>query len=688
MSNTIDLHEFYVAGNDSERLHTLLHVSEPSTAREINHGYFFAVIEIGGGSTADIEACQELIATLEKQYYTLPLGGEKHPFEIAIEYVNRRNHHLLDNRRRTLSITCGALCKNTLYFTTHGENAIHLLFKKDDSFEDMELGESGHTNAQLFPAIMQGEVNTDDIVYITTPKTMDYLPPDRMRKIFEQKNPRQASMHIQQTLENVESGLAFGGIILQMTRQVEKMNERTNQETFEHDEFETTTPSSRRQRTDTMRRDVMSGASIAASRALIGTLKGIKSLLFGLGKAMIGLVLIVTNWGGQREEVLTSLARSWQNTKDRIETLPLFTKILVVGAVLLGLVFVGTVVVSRIHAREAALVTTYNQTIQAIEDKKTAAEASLVYNDKTKAVTLLEEAKTMALGLPDDVGEKRAKRTSLLESIQTARENLRGVTKVKPTLVATLGSDTGPTKATSLAKIGNMLIAYGPDDKELHLIDLSTKTVTNKSLGSVEGLKKHYTPKEETSVVFIGRDGKFASYDKDSGVTSFIDVASGAPEKDPTDVVVYNQRLYVLDADTNQIYRHNKTQTGYDKGAPWIKSTRDIALATSMTIDGDIFVMGTNGIIHKFVAGNEQAFAPKDVDPPLSGEGIMWTYTDVPNLYILDTKTPRVVVLDKNGAMKAQYESDAWTQPTSMIVDEIKKTMYILEGNAVSMFTF
>lgn len=686
MLNKIDLHEFYVAGSDSERLHTLLHVSEPSTAREMNHGYFFAVIEIGGGTTADIEACQELISTLEKQYYSLPLGSEKHPFEVAIEYVNRRNHHLLGNRRKSLSMTCGVMSKGTLYFTTHGQSAIHLLFKKDDKLEDMELGESHETNTQLFPAIMQGDVSVDDIVYITTPRTMDYIPPDRMRKILEQKNPRQASMHVQQTLENVDSGLAFGGIILEMSRPVQgAAQEGPNDIDESSADEEPMSPPPRRHRADDMRRDIVSGASIAASRALIGTLKGIKSFIFGLGRTIVGLVLIVTNWGGQREEVLTSMGRSWHDMKERIETLPLFTKLLAIGVILLGLVFSGTVLVSRIHTREAEQIAAYDQTIQAIEDKKTAAEASAIYNDKAKAIALLEEAKTMAEALPDEAGEKRAKRTALLEAIQASRENLRGVTNVKPTLLATLPES---SKATSLAKIGNTLIAYGPESKELQIVDLSSKAVNTKPLGSVEGLKKNYTPKEETNVVFIAKNGKFASYDKASGATSFIEIAGGALEKNPTDVVVYNQRLYVLDAETNQIYRHNKTQTGYDKGSAWIKSTSDISKATSMTVDGDIFVMDSTGNIHKFVGGNEQAFTPKDIDPPLSGEGIMWTYTDLPNLYILDTKESRVVILDKNGAMKAQYVSDAWRNPTGMVVDEAKKTIYVLEGNTISLFTF
>jgi hypothetical protein len=107
-----------------------------------------------------------------------------------------------------------------------------------------------------------------------------------------------------------------------------------------------------------------------------------------------------------------------------------------------------------------------------------------------------------------------------------------------------------------------------------------------------------------------------------------------------------------------------------------------------MTVDGDIFIMNGSGTIRKFVAENEEAFAAKDVDPPLTGSGLMWTYTDLPNLYILDTKESRVVVLDKTGAIKAQYTSDVWTNPTGMVVDEAKKTIYILQGNSISMFTF
>lgn len=692
MPPRIDLHEFFVSGNDSERLHVLLHVSEPSTARELAHGYFFAVIEVDHGTTETIEACQELISTLEKQYYTLPTDGEKHPFELAVEYVNRRSHHLILDRKVRLSIVVGAISGQSLLFATHGEHAIHLLYSKNDELEDITLGDADTSGTQLFPAIMQGEVGKGDILYAVTPRTADYIPPERMKKMLAKKPPRVAAANIQETLENMDSGLGFGGVLLQMEETLGNKGVGapvTDDGIEEPEEVEMMSRPQKRTRDVPPRGDILSGFGVAMARIVVGFAKLIKGLLIGTGKLLFGGVLIITNWGGQRESVLESMSRTVEEKRQYLLNLPITTKILAIVMILLLAIFAGTVFVNRIRAEREQVAQTYLDTVQAITDKITAAEASAIYNDKAKALALIGEADTMAQNLPDDPGEKKAKRTELLERVAAQRERLRNVTKVSPTLVAKLTTDRPETNVTLLARLQNTLIAYGPNDTALHMVDMSSKAITRKDIGVVKGLKKHYVPKEGENILFIAENNRLANYDKESGTVALVEIASGAPEKSLVDVAVYNQRLYALDTETNQIYRHNKTQAGYDKGTTWVKQLNEpLTNANSFTIDGDIFIMETTGKIRKFSAGIEQAFSLQDVDPVLSGSGLIWTYTDLSNIYVLDTKNARVVVLDKNGVMKAQYVADAWKEPTGMVVDETKRTIYVLENNTVSMFSF
>lgn len=77
MNTYLDLREFFVEGGDRHASHVLLHISEPSTAKEMPKGYFFALAEIADGTVEHIEHIQELIDALESLYYETDSTDEK-----------------------------------------------------------------------------------------------------------------------------------------------------------------------------------------------------------------------------------------------------------------------------------------------------------------------------------------------------------------------------------------------------------------------------------------------------------------------------------------------------------------------------------------------------------------------------------------------------------------------------------
>jgi len=101
----LELHEFFVEGGDQDKSHVLLHITEPSTPEEEEKGYFFAVAEINNGTIEQIEHLQQMIDDLESGYYETDdeedstsakaTADKKNAFEISLEYINRRGHHIL-----------------------------------------------------------------------------------------------------------------------------------------------------------------------------------------------------------------------------------------------------------------------------------------------------------------------------------------------------------------------------------------------------------------------------------------------------------------------------------------------------------------------------------------------------------------------------------------------------------------
>ena len=141
-----------------------------------------------------------------------------------------------------------------------------------------------------------------------------------------------------------------------------------------------------------------------------------------------------------------------------------------------------------------------------------------------------------------------------------------------------------------------------------------------------------------------------------------------------------------MDTAHNKIYKHNPTQLGYDKGSSWLKGDIDINDGVSLAVDGDLFLLKSNGEILKFTSGQQQEFTITGLDPALDKPTTIWTYNNLKYLYILEPTNKRVVVLNKTGQMMQQYTSDSWQNPTGMVVDEEKKVVYVLDNNKIHRF--
>ena len=64
MPDILEIHEFFAEGQNQDRSHVILHITEPSTPEEFKKGYFFAVAEVNNGPIEQIEHLQKMIDDL------------------------------------------------------------------------------------------------------------------------------------------------------------------------------------------------------------------------------------------------------------------------------------------------------------------------------------------------------------------------------------------------------------------------------------------------------------------------------------------------------------------------------------------------------------------------------------------------------------------------------------------------
>jgi hypothetical protein len=186
----LELHEFFVEGGDRDRSHVLLHITEPSTPEEEkNKGYFFALAEINNGNIKQIEQLQKMIDELETGYYEAEDEKEKDAFELSLEQINKRGHHILEKSKAILSCVVGVIHKDKISFSYHGCPSIKMIYQKQDDYNliDVIEGEEHKDAKQLFSAIMQGKIKEKNFFYIATPNVEDHIPDLQILKTFQSR---------------------------------------------------------------------------------------------------------------------------------------------------------------------------------------------------------------------------------------------------------------------------------------------------------------------------------------------------------------------------------------------------------------------------------------------------------------------------------------------------------------------
>lgn len=147
---------------------------------------------------------------------------------------------------------------------------------------------------------------------------------------------------------------------------------------------------------------------------------------------------------------------------------------------------------------------------------------------------------------------------------------------------------------------------------------------------------------------------------------------------------IYLDNIYVLDKKQKQILKFVATENGYSNINYLAQGLApDFSKASSMTIDGSIFVLLTDGTIEKFTRGKEDRFAVSSLDKPFSSPSRIFTNIDTKNLYILDNGNSRIVVLNKEGVYQTQYQADILKSAKDFEILEKDKKIYVLSENKI-----
>jgi hypothetical protein len=705
MREILDLNEFFVEGADLNSSHVLLHIREPGTPAEDKKGYFFALVEINNGLIGQIQKMQEIIDSIEKEYYDTnsQLTIDKR-FEFALEHANKLSHHILNDEETNVNCVVGIIRGTSIHLSYHGDINALVFYPKGEGLAHINIFEQPNTHtSQLFSSIIEGTIGKKDTLYITTPHIKKYLENTRIEKMLISRNKKQTIAYIKNVLDSLQCQYSFGGFFAnrntkastinfynEPTNKKKKKNIQKVQAAFTNTTQTTTKPKKintiqkHKPRTTNYRPRINKEQSTIVNIILIGLGKGIlkifqllflffKFLFIGIGKAFVILFILITNKGNQRQIIKDKTLHWIQHKKNIFTEMPLFSKIILFTTILLGCIFIGSIFIRQHNIQTEHTKQEINNTLLAIHDKKDAANAKLLYDNESDALVLLQEAKNLIQLLPDDFYQDETNKEQLTQEVNIILKKLQKIETIEPEHIAEIS-------AIKLARQKDNILAFGKD-KTLYNINSLTKTVETQKHNSIPNLLYSTTPKSQDFILFASGDRSIALYnDQDKSLVSK-DIIFTEETTAIAAMFIYNTRLYTLDRNTNQIYKHNKTLSGYDKGSSWLKDNSNVSQGISFAIDGDLYLLNEHGSIQKFTSGREQTFEIKNIEPILSEPTAIWTYTDINEIFILDPKEKRIVIIDKTGKLIKQITTNEWKNPDSMVIIPEDQSIYVIDSD-------
>jgi len=145
----------------------------------------------------------------------------------------------------------------------------------------------------------------------------------------------------------------------------------------------------------------------------------------------------------------------------------------------------------------------------------------------------------------------------------------------------------------------------------------------------------------------------------------------------------YLTYLYLFDQN-NQIYRYPRAEGGFGEKTAWLKETLTLSNIKTVAINENVFVAGEDAVI-KLFRGKKIDFSIEKTATPIKFTKL-YTKRDSSNLYVLDNANARVVKLDNDGKILAQYYNAKIAEADDFSVNEENNLVYLSDKNGVESF--
>ena len=364
--------------------------------------------------------------------------------------------------------------------------------------------------------------------------------------------------------------------------------------------------------------------------------------------------------------------------------LPRSSQITLVVGVIIAIVFLLSVIILGIQKARSARLAAFSAAIEQAESLKNEAEGSLIYRDEQQARGQLVTALALLTAAVPENDTQTERQQTLQQNILQQLTALRHViTIAEPIVIANFRNlDEQASLARLLLAHGNTLITQNTSNQALYRVDLEDRVMSGIQSSAITPGNFQVAAANADQLVFFNQSN--AAFGLDAGSEALRTLQFNIPAgTQVADAAGYLNRLYLLDSASGQVLRYSRVGTGYGQPTNWItQDTSRLRGANSLAVDGSVYVLVQNAI-YRYDRGLASDFDARGIDPPLEAASKIHTNPDTQFIYLLDPATQRIVVINKEGALVAQYTSPQFDNLKDLVVDEANRSMYVLNGSVI-----
>ncbi|MGI5827264.1 MAG: hypothetical protein ACOX6C_02365 [Patescibacteria group bacterium] len=274
--------------------------------------------------------------------------------------------------------------------------------------------------------------------------------------------------------------------------------------------------------------------------------------------------------------------------------------------------------------------------------------------------------------------EKIAEKEALRQELLAENDRIQKIVRInEPEEIFNVISVEAEAEAYSLATVDGQIFVADKNQATLYTLNLENRQIDSLPLPTSATLSRPVVY-EGVAYYLAGGEELIAI---DEGKAEIINVNQ---EVSPGSFIgFYNNRLYVLDKDANQIFRYNRSGNTFGSRANWARGDNDFSDASDIGIDGDIYVAQENGDLMRYRLNERQTdYKSTVLDPAIRTDRLIVTDN---NNYLLDSRNQRLIVLNKGGGLEKQYLFDRSVSDFSL--GEDGQTIFILSANKVFKFS-